>query len=399
MKFLKNQPLETYLLIALPALRLVVLTISEPQLLITSISDSLKVIMYYLLFGGEFLVYAFVLIYFYLMVKIIWSLGNSIIERFRTGHKSFLRNSLPAIKSTAFLVLGISISLLFIAAEITNVLEAPKERVIFGSNFLMNLDYTIFGVYPAFLNLAQASSNFMQNLSLFFIFIYHSLAYFVSIIFVALLIANKELFRKYVLVFFLTTAISFPMWYSLPAISPHFMYQHNVFGASLPNNIETTVKSFEYPPALADYVDKIKFAKEQQLKESSDPSQNFYPYTTFPSMHGAWGIMIAYFATKLWKPLGLIAIPWAVLNAVSGVYTQWHYAVDMLLGTFVAFVVIGLVNYLMRIEKKFLSKETYHFTIIDVIQTDLRKVFQVVKETTTLPRLRNSAIPPHKRNG
>ncbi|WP_460994690.1 phosphatase PAP2 family protein, partial [Staphylococcus aureus] len=51
--------------------------------------------------------------------------------------------------------------------------------------------------------------------------------------------------------------------------------------------------------------------------------------TTFPSMHAAWGVIVAVIAIELFPPLFLVVVPWFILELIGAVYTMQHYAVDI----------------------------------------------------------------------
>ena len=107
----------------------------------------------------------------------------------------------------------------------------------------------------------------------------------------------------------------------------------------------------------------------------SDPKNASFAVTSFPSMHAAWGIILAYFGAALWWPFGIFLIPWAFLNFVSTVYTLQHFAVDAFSGAAAAMIAIALVYILLKFERRYYTGRYRPFLIIDMIQADVRSLF------------------------
>ncbi|WP_456268934.1 phosphatase PAP2 family protein [Kushneria sp. AK178] len=71
-------------------------------------------------------------------------------------------------------------------------------------------------------------------------------------------------------------------------------------------------------------------------------SPEFHDLTSFPSDHGAVFIGLGYVIWRFCRPLGLLAIVFAVLVSFSRVYTGFHFATDVIAGGILSVVVIEL---------------------------------------------------------
>jgi membrane-associated phospholipid phosphatase len=56
------------------------------------------------------------------------------------------------------------------------------------------------------------------------------------------------------------------------------------------------------------------------------------PYGCFPSLHVAYSFVGAFACLRMDRTVGVVACAWAVLIAVSTVYTKQHYAIDAFVG-------------------------------------------------------------------
>jgi len=376
MKFFTRFRLETYLLIFLSAAQIVFFAVFKPQLFFFgSWQETLKALLFYFFFGGHFLIFAFAFFHLYFLARFLFVSANRFFER--AGNSK----SAPIFKSLTYLTFATGLVMFADALHIGNLLGASKEKIIYGSNLVMNLDKAVFGFYPAFAGFWNAEASLPEWLEKLLVNSYLWMGILLPILFLVLAFLNKELFRKYILVFALTVTISNPIWYSLPAISPHFMYRYNVLQAEAPREITQAVKEYKYSGVLLDYQEDIAETKRKIYNSFSGATEDFYPLTTFPSMHAAWGTMIAYFAVRLWTPLIIVVLPWWLLNMAGAVYTQWHYASDMLSGALIAALVIIAVNYIFRLERK--KTDQNHLVFLDVLKGDLKKLREFSKKGIT----------------
>lgn len=75
------------------------------------------------------------------------------------------------------------------------------------------------------------------------------------------------------------------------------------------------------------------FAWSLQFHYEFDP-----PYNCLPSLHVAYSFMAALTCYRVHRGLGIAALVWASLIAVSTLYTKQHYVLDVLLGALLACV-------------------------------------------------------------
>ncbi len=253
---------------------------------------------------------------------------------------------------------------LLITLIVSQLATIPDYRVFAASERLMAWDEFIFGVpLPFWLNSALGKYDFLD---VFLTTFYRRFDIALFALLVALFLFEKDLFRKFVVAFFLVAIISIPVWYVFPAISPDEMYYQNIFN--------THENQFEQ----AFVADSVKNLSASFVGAWSNIKLNYFAVTTFPSMHVAWGILIAYFAYLLWRPLALGAFLWAAINALSAIYTLQHYGVDIFSGIGVAVVALFLTSLLFKIEKKYyIGREPYR--IINAIQKDTRLIIEFVR--------------------
>ena len=67
--------------------------------------------------------------------------------------------SAPIFKSLTYLTFATGLVMFADALHIGNLLGASKEKIIYGSNLVMNLDKAVFGFYPAFAGFWNAEAS------------------------------------------------------------------------------------------------------------------------------------------------------------------------------------------------------------------------------------------------
>lgn len=122
----------------------------------------------------------------------------------------------------------------------------------------------------------------------------------------------------------------------------------------------------------------LEFEKEVHIIDIT-PNNRILPISTFPSMHAAWGIIIAYAGMILWPPLGIILIPLALVNGVASVYILEHYAVDIFLGYAVALISIIITEVLFRFEKTYFEDKFGLLSGFDYMPSILEKSIKKCK--------------------
>lgn len=215
--------------------------------------------------------------------------------------------------------------------------NASSDNIAKSSDLLMDLDWKIFGVYPPFW--IHKFQN-IPALESFLIWSYKNIKLMTSITFVLLLLKDIKLLKKYILAIFLAGIISFPIWISVPAISPVGMYVSDNLNIGVPKEISDYIKSYPVTKRLA--INSIS------MDMSYAVAQGKYSITTFPSMHAAWAVVIAYFIFLIWPPLIIVAVPFLLGTVLGAIYIAQHYAVDILAGFLIAVLAIVITNYVER---------------------------------------------------
>jgi len=235
-------------------------------------------------------------------------------------------------------------------------LADPIKAAKFG-NMAMHWDKAIFKTNPGVWLINKFSNTFVETA---LIWTYNSLFIILSLILLISFFTKKDVFRRLTLSFFICWMIAFPIWFSLPMMPPDFTFRQNKLGsASLEDN--TAFNNFPMSENLKVALDSL--SKIHIVKIS--PTEKSLPVSTFPSMHAAWGFIIAYMGTILCPWLGILLIPWAILNGFGAVYVLEHYSVDIFLGTAVAIFSILLTEILLHIEKKYLKDKLGLLRIFD----------------------------------
>ncbi|MFA6354687.1 MAG: phosphatase PAP2 family protein [Candidatus Paceibacterota bacterium] len=357
MKLFKNWPIEVYVLIGLPILTAGIFIFSGHASALFS-GRYLSTLIYYFLFGGSFLIIALSLINLYFLAKILIVLGKGFFLH-ETNKKETGKRVLKLAKSQLFFLLILALGSFLSAVLVSNLSNSSQiERIASTSNFLMNLDFSIFGEYPFFS--LSAIGGFWSAI---FLWAYNWLSIILPVFLLVFIFFKKAIARKFILFFFVSQIISFPIWYALPALSPYNMYIRNSIGAKLPNRISMAAKDFQPNEKLLGFLEQVDGYQNQ--------ANSYLDLTTIPSMHAGWGTGVLYYGAKLWPPLLLFLAPWMIFQMIGAVYTGEHYAVDIFAGLVVAILAIAVTEMLLALEKKY-YKGGPPLRIIDYIQEDYR---------------------------
>lgn len=215
--------------------------------------------------------------------------------------------------------------------------KAVPESMMKASNLVMDLDWKIFSVYPPFW--IHKFQN-IPGLEVFLIWAYRQIPSIASAVFIVLLIKNVALLKKMILTLFLAAMISFPIWITVPAISPVGMYVSDTLSVGIPEKISDYIKSYPVSERLAN--NSVAIDQTYTFLKGAQSIQ------TFPSMHGAWAFIDGYFIFMVWPPLLIIFLPFLLGTMTGAMYVAQHYAVDIIAGILVATLTIIIVNYIYR---------------------------------------------------
>lgn len=352
-KFLRSQPVETYILLLLPCLILIASLVFSSTTSGFGIAATLKVMLMSFLLGGDYLAAAFVLLYIYLLGRLLFRRPES-----RTTF-------LIGVRSWLYLSIMIGVATAVTAVIVGWLSVVPPQQMIAASEKLMALDKMIFGLYPPFWLHQVQLNTFIDTL---LVYSYRAIGVFTALVLLALAGGHRTLFRQYLLAFFMVTLLALPFWQMLPAIAPNEMYRQNILENPIPASLQNSISiENRLTPPFQQYLEKLE-------QTNIDPERTVFSTTTFPSMHAAWGVLIAYFGTMLWWPLGIVLIPWALTNAVSAVYVLEHYGVDAIGGILLAILAIIISRVLLVLEKKYHSAGWQPFYVIDILCEDMAKL-------------------------
>ncbi len=365
MRFLHRQPIEFFVLVIAPFVALVALIAVRPVTLSTIDLPTLRSLVFLLFFGDLAFVLAFALVYFYCFGKIFHHCAQTLC-----GRTSSL---LPFLKSLAYTVACLGSYTALTGVIIGAVSAQSPARILAANATLERWDAAFFDAQP--LVTLQAFSLF-PAIDVALVVVYKNLALVLSLL-ALILLFYKSLFRKFILSFALASFFSIPLWYAFPAISPDEMYRKNIFDVKSELPVQNQLARTELSAPLLGFLQSID-------GYWSSPATHRFAITSFPSMHVAWGVLIAYFATVLWWPLGAIAIPYALVNAASTVYTLQHYAVDGIAGVFVALLAIILAHYCLALERRYYVDTGWQFAALDIIKEDSFAMLTIVRDAILL---------------
>ena len=239
-------------------------------------------------------------------------------------------------------------------------------RVATASAILTRTDYMLFGTYPWLALHSFITSKLLET----FIFQSYLVTGFVGgFLAVILALCSTRSFRKFVLAFFFAYMIGIVFWIAIPAISPDAMYRAHILNTPIPQSIQEQLSATHFSPLSKKTMGDIQ-------DRWTDPESQSFAVSTFPSMHAAWGIVIAVIAIELWAPLAIVFIPYVFFELVGTVFTLQHYAVDTLFGIMVGFVALWLAERLLQYEEKCFLNRHDIFSSYRHVQEYVRSVWK-----------------------
>ncbi len=323
---------------------------------------------YYLARGlGYFLFIFFIFVGIYFIWKII---GKLLENYFFEKDKMIVTKSKKQIISiTIGVLLIILLSSIYIVLSFKIMSPNIDEHVISrNNNYLMEIDHSIFGVYPT-IWLQQSNNELKPIIDMivpFLIKIYFSLTLIINIMLFTLFIVKTRLCIHFICAFFLCPIFSMPFWYLFPATSPVIAYWEPILFHEISTNIEVALST--YSP-IFELEDIMQYVVNFRISERDTALF----VTTIPSIHIAWGFLLAYYLTKLSKILIFVAIPLFIANSISTIITMQHYAIDTVAGVLIAILAI-------YVTKLILNRYIYIFNpIVDLVEVDVKSVGKWLK--------------------
>ena len=360
-KYLASLPLETYCLIVVPCIGIM-------YMFLTGVLEaSLQTIIFYVLFGSEFILIAVNLLYLYFLVKILYVFFESVyFKEKRKGVFGIIKNLLGyQVHFTLMLVVSFLFINFFLNALST---FSARSRILWATGKVAQYDYWLFGRDVLFWLDAVINAYGGPAVSFFLMYFYMSLDVILPVFLLFLFFKNRVLAKKFLLFFFLVQFLSMPLWLFFPTIDPSAMYVGNILQEERPERIVQQVQGYA-PAKNVDLFQKAYFYDYGRVN-------NYLAVTAFPSMHTAWGFGMMIYAILLFWPLGLFFVPWFIMEITGAVYVGQHYVVDILLGIVIAVATYFLVEILSALEKRYYRGKDSFF-IIEVLQEDARKCYRI----------------------
>ena len=297
----------------------------------------------------------------YIAIRLIYSYINSRL--------TFREELLKIVRSAVFIFLVIIFTNIVIFFLVNQLFyTVPVSSIIVGSNLLMKLDHSIFGVYLPFASHALGCIPYLEQMSAWS---YLTLFNVASFVLSALFFFSTKLFRGFILAFFIAYFIGIPFWSSIPALSPAAMYRFNLINIEIPQSVYQSVQVHVNP-----FMQRIITAVENAYV---DPAGRSLAISTFPSMHVAWAIIIAFYGIALFWPSGVFLIPWLLLNIVGTLFTEQHYGVDVIFGVIVGIVSILCAHYSLKVDARYFKDRYSILHIMESANVDSRRVFSTLK--------------------
>lgn len=149
-----------------------------------------------------------------------------------------------------------------------------------------------------------------------------------------LFFANRRLFFAFSLTFLLVNILGFIIYYLHPAAPPWFGQQHGL--RFVPLTMGSTAGLARFDSFFGVSIFQSIYAKNANV------------FAAMPSLHSAYPVVVAFYATK--NRMGwLIGVFLTIMLGIwfAAVYTSHHYVLDVLAGLAVALAGIGIIRLLL----------------------------------------------------
>lgn len=243
------------------------------------------------------------------------------------------------------------------------------DEIVLFSAFFTQLDVVLLGE-GGIAKILIFSNNYplLQTIS---VMVYDSLALVSGAVLLLVFLKSVQLFRTFMIGFFMIFYLSIPLWYIMPAVSPSQFLLEGVVGEVTADSYQ--VVSNELALALEDtspayvsiYSQLVSFWQGKPLILNS---LNEFAITTNPSLHIALGVLCVYCAWRVSLFLGIILAFYQGFNMFATVLLLQHYIIDVPFG-----LLVGLVGVMFARQSLWYEKE--HMMV------DREKYFLVIEKT------------------
>lgn len=250
--------------------------------------------------------------------------------RLEDARRSLLRTGKDLLFLATPLIIGFSA--LSLAIGQLNIFNIPRLK----DELLAHWDLLFTGTYPSFsLGLGVWPGWFVKLVEVSFLYLGMALLAFALYAF----FWKRNILREAVAAFFVGIMILFLGWTLFPAMSPHDRFLDNVYGLSVPPSVQEYVADYHPQEEIRSFLESIRERKG---------GLRHFPTTTMPSAHVAWATLLAYYAWRAHRWLGLAVLPFALFSMLGTVLFAQHYFVDIPAGIGVSAVSILLIERLTR---------------------------------------------------
>ncbi len=245
--------------------------------------------------------------------------------------ENFRHVLLRSLKDLVFV--GIPFILAFysfaLALEQLNIFNSTRLR----DELVVELDFLLTHTFPPFF---LASWSYPK---IFIIAVVVCFDFLIPLLFplaVYLFQKQQKIFREAAGAFFAGLLIMFAGWILFPVMSPHDRFIDNVYELPVPQSIQARLSAYHPQEEIAGFLEQRRKSKVEL---------GFMPTSTLPSAHVAWGVFLVYYAWRVSRWWGLLAMPVALLSTVGTVLLAQHYFVDVPAGIAVALLSIVAARY------------------------------------------------------
>lgn len=200
-------------------------------------------------------------------------------------------------------------------------------------NYLIQLDYKIFGVNPT-----QWAYQFNNRYLTEFLQVIYAF-YYIMIIIYGLELYLWKRYREFMYALFIIFTgfyLAYILYMIFPAVGPRF-YLHDFYSinAELPGIF------------LTDYLRTALNFGESIPSNVPNPI-DFAQRDAMPSAHASMALTIAYLSWKIKSKSFLFYMPYCILMIIATIYLRYHYVVDIIAGILLALITILIGEILLK---------------------------------------------------
>lgn len=336
---------------------------------------------YYVLNGGYFLGLFLVGLLLYFFIKFYVHLRRFLTKRIVDKIEVSFLVLFSMLARSIFSLFRITVTLLApftLSSFLLSIWTFETAPRLLNDAF-MNIDEELIGSYPFISLHAFSFPVFEFFIPQLIIVSFRALGFVMGLTgFLLYVFGEKKWFYSgYVVSILMVLALSMPLWFFFPAVSPQNAYIDNVYAAPIPPDIAGDIKTLKEDPALSSFFERVRSLQE-----------NRPPISTMPSMHVAWALITIYFLFRLSPRISFIFLPWFFLSSIGTVYLGQHYFIDVVVALFLTGAVIVFSTYIARYWERSFGETRFWQKFRGELQDDFLSLFAVGKKITRIARER-----------